>query len=232
MAKLSILLFSFLFLITSCGPGTSEFQISSISGLNKSDTSDSSEPETTSVVVPPEESIAPEPEPEKEEPKPEPRPEVTPEPEVEEPVEEEAPEEEENVVTLPPKPTGSCGNVQACIMNDRINEIRIENGLKALNNDDPCLKAAQAHAEDMAKNNYFSHTGLDGSTPDERLERYTVVTRFGENIASGPANINFISELWMKSTTHRENILSVDFTSSGIGFANNETQSYWVQCFR
>ena len=31
--------------------------------------------------------------------------------------------------------------------------------------------AAQAHASDMARSNYFDHTGLDGSTPASRARR-------------------------------------------------------------
>jgi len=46
--------------------------------------------------------------------------------------------------------------------------------------------AAYAHANDMNKNNYFNHTGLDGSSPGDRIARAGYPWRaYGENIAKG-----------------------------------------------
>src|ERR1041384_6572112 len=46
--------------------------------------------------------------------------------------------------------------------------------------------AAAAHAADMDQNNYFSHTGLNGSTAGERIRNAGYNwTAYGENIAKG-----------------------------------------------
>ena len=52
------------------------------------------------------------------------------------------------------------------------------------------LQAAKGHATDMATNNYFSHTGQDGRSPDQRvLAAGYSYTRMGENIAAGQTSV-------------------------------------------
>ena len=50
-------------------------------------------------------------------------------------------------------------------------------------------RAAQSHSADMSDNNYFSHTGRDGSNFSQRARRAGYNGQpMGENIASGHAN--------------------------------------------
>lgn len=66
------------------------------------------------------------------------------------------------------------------------NTERQKAGLPALKLSSQLGQAAQGHAQDMAQNNYFSHTGLNGSSPFDRIKAtgYNYSTA-GEKIAGG-----------------------------------------------
>jgi uncharacterized protein YkwD len=94
-------------------------------------------------------------------------------------------------------------------------------------------KAAFAHAKDMSKRNYFSHTSLDGRTSDQRVlaagydykgyKSYQV----GENIASSQQSIAEVSDGWFKSEGHCKNLMNPGFKEVGVAQYND----YWVQEF-
>lgn len=96
-------------------------------------------------------------------------------------------------------------------------------------------QAAQAHASDMATKNYFSHTSLDGRTPDQRVSAtgYTW-TRMAENIATGNTTPEEVVAGWLQSPGHCANIMSPNLKELGVGYAYNAGSSYghyWVQDF-
>jgi hypothetical protein len=108
-------------------------------------------------------------------------------------------------------------------------------GLPALSLSNQLNQAAQNHAEDMTKNNYFSHTGLNGSQPWDRAEaagyNYSYV---GENIAAGRSTPAETINQWMNSQGHRENILNNNYTEIGFGYSHLDSSKYrhyWVQVF-
>jgi len=95
--------------------------------------------------------------------------------------------------------------------------------------------AARGHSQDMATKNYFSHTSLDGRTPDQRVRQagYTGGT-IAENIAAGDSTAQAVVDGWMQSTGHCENIMSGDLRVIGIGYAFNQSSTYsyyWTQNF-
>ena len=96
-------------------------------------------------------------------------------------------------------------------------------------------QAAQRHAEDMAHNDYFSHTGRNGSSVGERVDATGYAHSWvGENISSGRADAAATVQAWMHSTGHRENILRAEYTQIGFGYAYNPASAYrhyWVQVF-
>jgi uncharacterized protein YkwD len=94
-------------------------------------------------------------------------------------------------------------------------------------------QAAQAHAQDMADNSYFSHTGLSGSTAGTRITATGYVWQtYGENIAMGYRSANAVMTGWMNSPGHRANILKTNFLDIGIGYALSPSgQAYYVQVF-
>lgn len=94
-------------------------------------------------------------------------------------------------------------------------------------------QAAQAHATDMATQNYFAHVSLDGRTPDQRVKSAGYVWRaFGENIAAGQSTPEQVVTTWLGSPGHCANIMSPAFRDIGIGYATGgQYGHYWVQDF-
>ncbi len=117
---------------------------------------------------------------------------------------------------------------------DLTNSFRARNNLSALSWSDAAGTSARLHSEDMAKNNYFNHTGLDGSTPGDRMKAQGISYRSnGENIIGGYGNALFSSNGWMNSSGHRSNMLNKGFTYLGVGYAlggaygNYATQNFY-----
>lgn len=96
-------------------------------------------------------------------------------------------------------------------------------------------RAAQSHSVDMANNNYFSHMGRDGSTPDQRVEQAGYRYRFtGENIASGQRAVEEVVRGWIDSPSHCANLMNGRFTEMGVAFEFNVESTkggYWTQVF-
>ncbi|MGA7104444.1 MAG: CAP domain-containing protein [Candidatus Deferrimicrobiaceae bacterium] len=94
--------------------------------------------------------------------------------------------------------------------------------------------AAYLHSEDMATNQFFSHTGSDGSTPGERITRegYDWWT-YGENIAVGYPTVSAVMQAWLDSEGHCSNIMNSAFAEIGAAFAEgqylgNPAAPYWT----
>ena len=94
---------------------------------------------------------------------------------------------------------------------------------------------ASAHAADMARYDYFSHTGRDGSTVDSRATRAGYRWRaIGENIAAGQVDADAAVHGWINSPGHCANIMSPAFREMGAAFVVNTQSSlgiYWTQVF-
>lgn len=96
-------------------------------------------------------------------------------------------------------------------------------------------QAAQGHSTSMADNDYFSHTGLDGSSPGDRITAAGYPWRtYGENIAAGYFNADDVINAWLNSPGHCANIMNPNFTEIGVATAENFTSQYgiyWTQNF-
>lgn len=114
-----------------------------------------------------------------------------------------------------------------------VNAERAKSGLAALTANDTLMKTATVKSQDMAKNNYFSHTSPTYGSPFDLMKKYGVSYRFaGENIAMGQTSPSQVMNDWMNSTGHRENILKASYTKIGVGVAQNAGgQYYWTQHF-
>jgi uncharacterized protein YkwD len=79
--------------------------------------------------------------------------------------------------------------------------------------------AAQIHADDMADNDFFSHTGSDGSSFSQRIydTGYTG-SPMAENIAAGGTDPANIVERWLASDGHCRNLMMPTATEIGVGF--------------
>lgn len=115
------------------------------------------------------------------------------------------------------------------------NQERAANSLQAYNQDAKLTISARGHATDMAANDYFSHTGLDGSSMADRItDAGYIWNAVGENIAAGQTTSTEVVTAWMNSQGHRDNILSSTYCDIGVGYAFETSSTYyhyWVQNF-
>ncbi len=114
---------------------------------------------------------------------------------------------------------------------DIVNSERGRAGLSPLRLHSQLTAAAQAHSNDMARHNFMSHTGSDGSSPFDRIKRHGYNFRqAAENVASGYSSPQDVMRGWMNSNGHRANILNPNYRDIGIGYAR-ANQPYWTQTF-
>ncbi|HLC86995.1 MAG TPA: CAP domain-containing protein [Candidatus Nanoarchaeia archaeon] len=132
-------------------------------------------------------------------------------------------------------------------IHDLINQERRNKGLRSLSFDLRLSDIARDHSKDMSQNNFFEHINLRGQDPTDRASAKGYYCRkdFGDYYMEGIAEnlfqnnlydsityINLIpfhdwntqSEIaestvqgWMNSPGHRQNILTADYDSEGIG---------------
>ena len=114
-----------------------------------------------------------------------------------------------------------------------VNAERKKQGLNALTLSTKLTSIATTKAQDMAQNNYFSHTSPTYGSPFEMLQRFGVSYRTaGENIAAGQRTPEEVMQSWMNSSGHRANILNAKYTELGVGYYKGGSYgSYWVQLF-
>jgi uncharacterized protein YkwD len=139
-------------------------------------------------------------------------------------------------VTEEVKPAEYCPDSQELAVLGLINDYRISEGLKPLRLSRMLGAAAESHSRDMAQNDYFSHDLADGRTWAENIldSGYDSSTPIGENIAAGYSSAEEVFAQWIKSDTHRENMLSDRFASIGIARAHNADSTYgwyWTTTF-
>lgn len=86
--------------------------------------------------------------------------------------------------------------------------------------------AALRHARDMARNNFVSHRGSDGSfiTHRARAQGYRFCY-LAENLAQGQANLNAVMSDWANSAGHRKNMLSRKATEFALVRVDGD---FWV----
>ena len=111
-----------------------------------------------------------------------------------------------------------------------MNEIRAQNGLKALTYNWELSRVARYKSQDMKENRYFSHTSPVYGTPFQMMKNFGITYRSaGENIAYGYTSPQAVVNAWMNSSGHRENILNASFTQIGVGYVADG--NYWTQMF-
>jgi uncharacterized protein YkwD len=94
--------------------------------------------------------------------------------------------------------------------------------------------AAYLHSEDMALNNFFGHTGSDGSSAGQRISAQGYPWRtYGENVAAGYPSVSSVIQGWLGSEGHCRNIMDPDFTEIGAGYSvgaygGNPSARFWT----
>ncbi|MCD8239112.1 MAG: CAP domain-containing protein [Clostridiales bacterium] len=113
-----------------------------------------------------------------------------------------------------------------------VNTERAAAGLSALTLDSSLTNAAMLKAQDMADNNYFSHTSPTYGTPFQMLQTLGISYKSaGENIAKGQKSAEAVMTAWMNSEGHKANILSSSYGKLGVGYVSQNGTTYWVQIF-
>lgn len=112
-----------------------------------------------------------------------------------------------------------------------INEQRTSAGLPALTLNPQLTAAAKAHATDMLCNNYVSHLGLDGSTPEQRVEAAGFnASLVVENLyALHPAyggNPQAAVDWWTSDPVAKADLLNEDTTVFGISYVSSDTSLF------
>jgi len=116
--------------------------------------------------------------------------------------------------------TSWLADILESVLVDQTNVERQEAGLYGLQVNELLQRAAQLKAEDMAERGYFAHTTPDGKTPWYWLEQAGYVfAAAGENLAVNFVDSEDVTEAWMNSPKHKDNILESGFTEIGIATA-------------
>lgn len=97
------------------------------------------------------------------------------------------------------------------------NSARAKEGLAPLSENAKLSAAARNKAEDMLKNDYFAHTSPKGVTPWAwiKQEGYQYKAA-GENLAINFTDAKEQHSAWMKSASHRANILNSQYQEIGV----------------
>jgi len=110
------------------------------------------------------------------------------------------------------------------------NEVRDENGVDSLVLNEKLNAAAQRHAEDMCRHNYYSHRGKDDSYEADRVSEAGYKWKNGwinENIAKGQTTVKNVITSWVNSSAHFRYMIDKDSKEAGFGYC----KGYWVAVF-
>jgi uncharacterized protein YkwD len=115
------------------------------------------------------------------------------------------------------------------------NESRRKGDVGELEINPQLMRAAQLHADQMARLRMTGHVIPEAPYPHLKDRIAAAGSRWasiGENLAAGQRSAEEAVDSWMRSPKHRENLLSPDFTEIGTGYAVDAVgMPYYVQVF-
>lgn len=118
-----------------------------------------------------------------------------------------------------------------------VNREREKKGLSDLGWNVDLARLARSYSEQMAVEDFFSHYDNAGNSVVERARRMKIRKwrKIGENLFESIGDRNYANAsivMWMKSPTHRQNILDAQWTQTGIGIARSrDGKTYITQIF-
>jgi uncharacterized protein YkwD len=123
----------------------------------------------------------------------------------------------------------------AAILLHLTNAERARAGVGPLRASGPLMRAAQLQAEQVARTGRLEHvlTGVTYPRPEDRLAAAGYLWQaFAENLAAGDADASHAMAGWMRSRTHRTNVLNSAYTELGTAVAHDAAgRLYYVQVF-
>ena len=112
--------------------------------------------------------------------------------------------------------TKSYAHLEKEIIN-QLNQERVENNLNPLKFNAKLKIGAKVKLNDLIKNNYFAHTSPKGVRAWDILNDIGYNYKYaGENLAMKFDDAKSVHRAWMKSKTHRDNILFADYTEVAV----------------
>jgi len=109
-----------------------------------------------------------------------------------------------------------------------VNDVRTREGHAALVTNDELAQAAAGHAQDMLTNNFFGHTGSNGSD----LVTRTAASGYdgiavGELLGQGFLTADDLVQAWLDDGLHRDILLEDSASEVGIDFRQGESRALW-----
>ncbi len=132
----------------------------------------------------------------------------------------------------PPAPAPALDGILLRVF-ELTNAERASRGLAPLRHNGLLSQAADAHSKDQAAQEKLTHTGSDGSSPGDRIDRTGYPWRtWAENAAGGYGTAERVVDGWVRSPGHLANILNPNVTEIGLGIAYTAGgYPYWTQVF-
>lgn len=122
-----------------------------------------------------------------------------------------------------------------------VNADRAEYDLPALTLQDTLNEAAQTHAIDMVRNDYYAHVSPEGVGPQDRfldaggsrakLVEENIARCSGCTLPPDETRVRSFESGWMNSRPHRRNILNEGLEGFGFGIAGKDSEMFAVQTF-
>lgn len=118
-----------------------------------------------------------------------------------------------------------------------VNQQRQKQRLPGLAWDESAARIARAYSRRMAREGFFDHYDPEGNSIMERADRSGLKhwSRIGENLFVCDPMIRFepfAIRGWLRSPTHRQNMLDAGWTATGVGVARSrDGQIYITQVF-
>ena len=112
-----------------------------------------------------------------------------------------------------------------------VNRERSRARLGGLAWDDRLAKVARDYSRRMAREGFFGHYDPDGKTVMDRADRIPGWARIGENLFvcdDQPSYTTVAIRGWLKSPTHRTNMLDRTWTATGIGIATARDGTIYI----
>ncbi|HEY9905459.1 MAG TPA: CAP domain-containing protein [Candidatus Sericytochromatia bacterium] len=116
-----------------------------------------------------------------------------------------------------------------------INSERQKVGVAPLSLNSNLTQAALSQSKDMAMNNFFSHSGSNGSQVGDRVSATGYSwSAVAENIAAGQSTPFQVFQSWLNSPPHKQTMLNPQYTEVGFGSAykaQSTYKAYWTADF-
>lgn len=125
------------------------------------------------------------------------------------------------ITTGSPKILGYATDISSQNVTSDINRARTDNNVQPLQENSILNEAARLKANDMLQNDYWAHNSPDGVQPWRWFQEAGYAYQHaGENLAKDFRSSGSVTDAWLHSSSHRENMLAKKYTEVGIAVVN------------